>query len=207
MANLLHIDSSPLGEASVSRTLSREFVQNWKAANPGGKIVTRDLSAETLPSVTASWLAANYTPENARTSGQKELLSISEALIAELLAADVLVLGVPMHNFGIPAVLKLWIDQIGRAGKTFSITENGPVGLVTGKKAHVFVASGGVYDPGSPTAGLNFVEPYLRAVLGFIGITDIRFLWAGGTAGLMRGQIDRDTLLAPHLTAIRAQFR
>jgi FMN-dependent NADH-azoreductase len=206
MANLLHIDSSPLGEASVSRALSGEFVQNWKAANPGAKIVTRDLTAGSLPTVSASWLAANFTPEDARTREQKELLSISETLVAELLAADILVLGVPMHNFLIPAALKLWIDQIVRAGKTFNYTENGIVGLVTGKKAHVFVASGGVYDPGSPTAGLNFVEPYLRAILGFIGITDIRFVWAGGTAGLMRGQINRDTFLAPHLTAIRAQF-
>ncbi|HEX4202142.1 MAG TPA: FMN-dependent NADH-azoreductase [Chthoniobacterales bacterium] len=207
MANLLHIDSSPLGEASVSRALSGEFVQNWKAANPGGKIVTLDISAQSLPSVTAPWLAANFTPEEARTKEQKELLSVSETLVAELLAADVLVLGVPMHNFSIPAALKLWIDQIVRAGKTFNFTENGYVGLVTGKEVHVFVASGGVYDPGSPAAGLNFVEPYLRAILGFIGITDIRFLWAGGTAGIMRGQIDRNTLLAPHLTAIRAQFR
>jgi FMN-dependent NADH-azoreductase len=207
MANLLHIDSSPLGEASVSRALSGEFVQNWKAANPGGKIVTLDISAQSLPSVTAPWLAANFTPEEARTKEQKELLSVSETLVAELLAADVLVLGVPMHNFSIPAALKLWIDQIVRAGKTFNFTENGYVGLVTGKEVHVFVASGGVYDAGSPAAGLNFVEPYLRAILGFIGITDIRFLWAGGTAGIMRGQIDRNTLLAPHLTAIRAQFR
>jgi len=166
MANLLHIDSSPLGEASVSRALSREFVQNWKTANPGGKIVTRDLNAENLPSMTASWLAANFTPESARTNEQKELLSISEALIAELLAADVLVLGVPMHNFGIPAVLKLWIDQIGRAGKTFSITKNGPVGLVTGKKAHVFVASGGVYDLGSPDSRLEFCGALLAGRIG-----------------------------------------
>jgi FMN-dependent NADH-azoreductase len=207
MANLLHIDSSPLGEASVSRALSGEFVQNWKEANPDGKIVTRDICAQSLPSVTASWLAANFTPEEARTKEQKELLSVSEALVAELLAAHILVLGVPMHNFSIPAALKLWIDQIVRGGKTFNFTENGYVGLVTGKEVRVFVASGGVYDPGSPAAGMNFVEPYLRTILGFIGITDIRFLWAGGTAGIMRGQIDRNTLLAPHLTAIRAEFR
>ena len=169
--------------------------------------MTRDLSAENLPSVTADWLAANFTPEDARTKEQKELLSVSEALIAELLSADILVLGVPMHNFSIPAALKLWIDQIVRGGKTFNYTENGLVGLVTGKEAHVFVASGGVYDPGSPAAGMNFVEPYLRTILGFIGITDIRFLWAGGASGIMRGQIDRDTFLAPHLTAIRADFR
>ena len=122
MANLLHIDSSPLGEASVSRALSREFVQNWKAANPGAKIVTRDLNAESLPPVTASWLAANYTPENVRTAAQKELLSISEALIAELLSADVLVLGVPMHNFGIPAALKLWIDQKASTGTSLTLS-------------------------------------------------------------------------------------
>lgn len=207
MPVLLHLDSSPLGDASISRTLSQEFVQDWKAANPSGKVVTRDLAAEKLPPVTGAWLAANFTPEDSRTPAQKELLSKSEELIDELHSADVVVFGVPMHNFSIPAVLKLWIDQIVRAGKTFNYTENGFVGLVKDKKAHVFVASGGVYEAGTPAAGFNFVEPYLSTILGFIGLTDVSFLWAGGTAGVMRGLIDRETLLKPHLAAIRAQFQ
>jgi FMN-dependent NADH-azoreductase len=107
MPNLLHIDSSPLGDASISRALSRAFVEDWKAANPSGKIVTRDLVTESLSPVTAAWLAANFTPEDSRTSAQKDLLRISDELIAELHSADVLVFGVPMHNFSIPAVLKL----------------------------------------------------------------------------------------------------
>jgi FMN-dependent NADH-azoreductase len=207
MPTLLHLDSSPLGDASISRALSREFVQDWKAANPNGKIVARDLTIESLPPVTGAWLAAAFTPEHAHTPEHKDLLRTSEELIAELLAADVLVFGVPMHNFSIPAVLKLWIDQIVRGGKTFNITDDGYVGLVKNKEAHVFVASGGVYDPGTPAAGFNFVEPYLRAILGFIGVTDVKFLWAGGTSGVMRGKIDRETLLKPHLAAIRAEFQ
>ena len=207
MPNLLQLDSSPLGDASISRALSRQFVQDWKAANPSGKIVTRDLTTESLPPVTAAWLAANFTPEDSRTSAQKHLLRTSDELIAELHWGDVLVFGVPMHNFSIPAVLKLWIDQIVRRGKTFDYTENGLVGLLTNKEAHVLVASGGVYEAGTPAAGLNFVEPYLRAIFKFVGITDVRFLWAGGTAGIMRGQMDRETLLQPHMAAIRAHFK
>ena len=207
MPTLLHLDSSPLGDASFSRALSREFVLDWKAANPGGKIVTRDLTTENLPPVTGAWLAANFTPDDARTPEHNELLSKSEELINELHSADVLAFGVPMHNFGIPAVLKQWIDQIVRGGRTFNYTENGFVGLVKDKQAHVFVASGGVYEAGTPTAGFNFVEPYLRTIFGFIGITDVKFVWAGGTAGVMRGLIDRETLLKPHLAAIRAEFQ
>lgn len=102
MATLLHIDSSPLGEASISRHLSKEFVENWKKANPEGKVITRDLTATALQPVNGAWVGAVYTPEDARTAAQREILSTSDTLIAELEAADEYVIGVPMHNFGVP---------------------------------------------------------------------------------------------------------
>ncbi|HZD47257.1 MAG TPA: NAD(P)H-dependent oxidoreductase [Silvibacterium sp.] len=207
MPTLLHIDSSPLGDASVSRQLSREFVQNWKEANPNGKIITRDLTTTSLSPVTAEWVGAAYTPEDTRTPGQRELLALSDTLIAELQSADEYVLGVPMHNFGIPSVLKLWIDQIARAGKTFSYASGAPEGLLKGKKATFLIASGGVYDPATVMASFNFVEPYLRTVFGFLGVTETSFINAGGAAALNYGKIDRQTFLQPHLESIRAQFQ
>src|ERR1700756_2697665 len=142
MATLLHIDSSPLGDASISRQLTNEFVQNWKKANPDGKVITRDLSKTILKPVTAEWVGAAYTPEDARQAGQRELLSVSDALIAELEAADEYVFGVPMHNFSVPSVLKLWIDLVARVNKTFSYASGSPEGLLKGKKATFLIASG-----------------------------------------------------------------
>lgn len=108
-----------------------------------------------------------------------------------------------MHNFSIPSTLKLWIDQIARAGRTFSYGENGPQGLLTGKKATILIASGGNYQLGTPMGGLNFVEPYLKAVFGFLGITDIQFVSAGGAAQLMSGKVDRADFLKPTLDSVR----
>lgn len=207
MATLLHIDSSPLGEASISRHLSKEFVENWKKANPDGKVITRDLTATTLQPVNGAWVGAVYTPEDARTAAQRELLSTSNTLIAELEAADEYVIGVPMHNFGIPSVLKLWIDQVARVGKTFTYASGAPEGLLKGKKATFLVASGGVYDPATVMASFNFVEPYLRTVFGFVGVTDTKFMNAGGAAALNYGKVDRQTFLQPHVESIRAQFQ
>jgi FMN-dependent NADH-azoreductase len=207
MPTLLHIDSSPLGDASVSRQLTKEFVQNWKEANPNGRIITRDLNSTSLKPVTAEWVGAAYTPEDARTPAQRELLAPSDILVAELQAADEYVFGVPMHNFGIPSVLKLWIDLVARVGKTFSYASGGPEGLLKGKKATFLVASGGNYDADTAMASFNFVEPYLRTVFGFLGVTDIRFITAGGAAALNYGKIDRQTFLKPHVESIRAQFQ
>ena len=109
-----------------------------------------------------------------------------------------------MHNFSIPSVLKLWIDQVVRSGRTFAYGADGPKGLLSGKKATVLVATGGVYDAGSPYAALNFIDPYLRTILGFIGITDVKFVTAGGTAQLMSGTVDRGQFLQPHLEQIRS---
>jgi len=203
MPTLLHIDSSPLYGRSISRQLTGAFVAQWKSSHPDGTVVDRDLNAMTISPITAEWVGAAYTPEEARTSQQKALLALSDTLIAEMEQADEYVFGVPMHNFGVPSVLKLWIDQIARAGKTFSYTGGVPKGLLNGKKATFIIATGGSYDPQTQMASFNFVEPYLRSVFGFLGVTDATFLTAGGTAALNYGQ-DRDSFLAPHLQAVQA---
>lgn len=203
---LLHLDSSPLAETSISRHLSAEFVRNWKLANTNGVVINRDTTTTAIPPVTAAWVRAAYTPEAALTPDQRELLSLSDSLIAELFAADEFVLGVPMHNFSIPSMLKLWIDQIARVNKTFSYATGRPVGLLTGKRATILVASGGSYDAGTAMASYNHVEPYLRTVLGFLGVTDVMVISAGGAAALKYGA-DRAEFLAPHVAAVQAQFQ
>jgi FMN-dependent NADH-azoreductase len=202
MPTLLHIDSSPLYGRSVSRELTGAFVAQWKSSHPDGTVIERDLNSTSIPPVTADWVGAVYSPEQARTPQQKELLSLSDSLIAELEQADEYVFGVPMHNFGVPAVLKLWIDQISRVGRTFSYAGGTPKGLLVGKKATFIIATGGMYDAQTQMASFNFVEPYLRSVFGFLGVTDATFLTAGGTAVLNQGH-DRNAFLAPHLQAVQ----
>ena len=202
MSTLLHIDSSPLYGRSVSRQLTEAFVNQWKSSHPDGTVVDRDLNATSISPISAEWVGAAYTPQEARTAQQKELLAFSDALLAELEQADEYVFGVPMHNFGVPSVLKLWIDQIARVGRTFSYADGAPKGLLTGKKATFIIATGGVYDAQTQMASFNFVEPYLRSVFGFLGVTDATFLTAGGTAALNYGQ-DRNAFLAPHLEVVQ----
>ena len=202
MSTLLHIDSSPLYGRSVSRELTAAFVTQWKASHPDGRVIDRDLNATAIPPVNAEWVGAAYTPEATRTPQQRKLLSLSDSLLAELEQADEYVFGVPMHNFGVPSVLKLWIDQISRVGKTFSYADGRPKGLIVGKKATFIIATGGMYDPQTQMASFNFVEPYLRSVFGFLGVTDVTFFTAGGTAALNHG-LDRDSFLAPHLQAVQ----
>jgi FMN-dependent NADH-azoreductase len=202
MTTLLHIDSSPLYGQSVSRQLTAAFVSHWKSSHPAGTVVERDLSAMAIAPISAEWVASVFTPEDARTPQQAALLSLSDALIAELEAADEYVVGVPMHNFGAPSVLKLWIDQITRVGKTFSYADGTPKGLLVGKKATFIIATGGVYDAQTQMASFNFVEPYLRSLFGFLGVTDATFLTAGGTMALNHGQ-DRTAFLAPHLEVVQ----
>ena len=206
MPTLLQIDSSPLGESSVSRRLTREFADNWKVAHPDGEVITRDLTATEILPIGAAWVGASYTPADARTAEQKVTLALSDELISELEEADEYVIGVPMHNFSIPSTLRLWIDQVVRAGRTFSYAGGTPEGLLKGKKATVLVASGGVYDQGTAMASFNFVEPYLRTLLAFIGVKETSFINAGGTAVLNYGKVDRQEFLAPHLQSIRSQF-
>jgi FMN-dependent NADH-azoreductase len=203
MPTLLHLDSSP-STSSISRELTREFAQTWKAAHPGGKVVYRDLAANPFSPVDAPWINAVYTPPSARTSEQAEMLALSDQLIGELERAEEYVFGVAMHNFSIPAVLKLWIDQIVRSGRTFSYGEQGPTGLLRGKKATVLVASGGVYESGTPAGAMNHIDPYLKTILGFLGVTDVKFVTAGGAAKLRTGAVDRDTFLKPALEQVRS---
>ena len=205
MPTLLHLDSSPLGEASISRHLTSEFVDSWKLANPDGKVITRDLTKSGLVTIDAAWIGAAYTPEASRTAEQRQALALSDELLEELFAADEYVFGVPMHNFSIPGVFKLWIDQIARAGRTFAYVNGAPKGLLTGKKATFLITSGGVYDAGTAMASFNFVEPYLRTVFAFLGVTETTFQNAGGTAALRSGG-SREEFLTPQVAAIRARF-
>jgi len=202
MPTLLHIDSSPLYGRSISRELTGAFVAQWKSSHLDGTVIDRDLYANSIPPIDADWVGAVHTPEEARTPQQTELLSLSDSLLAELEQADEYVIGVPMHNFGPPSVLKLWIDQISRVGKTFTYADGSPKGLLIGKKATFIIATGGIYDAQTQMASLNFVEPYLRSLFGFLGLTDAVFLTAGGTMALNYGQ-DRDAFLAPHLQSVQ----
>src|ERR1700681_3048122 len=204
MRTLLHIDSSPLYGRSVSRELTGAFVAQWKSSHPDGTVIDRDLNRTSIPPINAEWVSAVYTPEEARTPQQKDLLSLSDSLLAELEQADEYVFGVPMHNVGVPSVIKLWIDQIARVGRTFSYAGGTPKGLIIGSKATFIIATGGIYDAQTQMASFNFVEPYLRSVFGFLGVTDATFLTAGGTSVLNQGH-DRNAFLAPHLQAVQTR--
>ncbi len=204
MATLLKIDSSPMGEHSISRKLTAEFAASWQKAHPGGTVISRDLTTTKLPVVNRLWVGAAHTPEDSHSPEQREVLAVSDTLIAELRQADEYVFGVPMHNFSIPSTLKLWIDQVARAGKTFAYGADGPKGLLTGKKVTLLIASGGVYEQGTAMESLNFVTPYLKAVFGFLGITDVKIIAAGGTAQLMGGKVDPKAFLAPSIEKVQS---
>lgn len=181
MSTLLHIDSSARSGGSISRQLTASFAQQWQAKNPGGKVVHRDLAANALPHLSESLLGAYFTPADARSAEQAEVIKQSDALVDELLAADTIVIGVPMYNFAPPSTLKAWIDHVFRAGRTFKYTETGPVGLATGKKAVIILSRGGKYSEG-PMEALDFQGKYLKGALGFIGITDVELVVAEGVS-------------------------
>ena len=207
MSTLLRVDSSPFpSEASFSRRLTSEFAATWRKTEPEGRVIERDLAKTALAPLTPELIAAMYTPEPSRTPEQNALLAISDELIAELQTADEYVFGVSMHNFSIPSSLKLWIDQVARAGKTFSYDGDKPKGLLNGKKATFLVATGGVYEQGTPTAAFNHIEPYLRSVFGFLGVSDVTFINAGGTSRARSG-VDHASILRPAIESIHAQFQ
>ncbi|WP_439521421.1 FMN-dependent NADH-azoreductase [Marivita sp.] len=164
---VLRIDASARLDGSESRALTQRIIDRLAPST----VIHRDL-ASAIPAIDADWLAANWTPEDQRTEAQREKLALSTTLIAELKAADTLVIGTPIYNFAIPATLKAWIDQIARAGQTFQYSETGPKGLLSGKRAIVAIASGGT-QVGSD---IDFASGYLRHVLGFVGITDVQFV-------------------------------
>ncbi len=182
--NVLAINTSAKKDGSISRTLTADLLQALEDRHGDVDVVERDL-ADGLPFIDAAWVEANFTADEDRTERHRQTLAGSDDLVAELEAADMLVIGAPMYNFSIPAVLKAWIDMITRARLTFRYTENGPEGLLTGKKALVVVPSGGV-PVGSP---VDFATPYLKQALSFIGITDVEFI---GARGADRG--DREAL-------------
>ncbi|MEM9581605.1 MAG: NAD(P)H-dependent oxidoreductase [Pseudomonadota bacterium] len=166
---ILNIQASARHEGSVTRDLSGQVLEKLGA----DQVITRDLS-DPLPLLDGVWIGANFTPEAERSAEQKETLALSDSLIAEIKAADTLVIGVPVYNFAPPAALKAWIDQICRAGVTFKYTEHGPKGLLEGKRAIIVLASGGT-PAGSE---MDFASGYLRHILGFIGITDVTLIAA-----------------------------
>ena len=206
MPTLLHIDSSPLYGRSVTRELTHELVSKWRENHASDNVIVRDLTANPPTPVTAEWVGAAYTPAESRSPGQRDMLAPSDKLLAELETADEYVIGVPMHNFGVPSVLKLWIDQICRVNRTFAYEDGKPKGLLLGKRATFLIASGGIYDPGTQMASFNFVEPYLKSVFGFLGVKDTKFLTAGGTKALNQGE-NRASFLAPYIEAVQTHAR
>ena len=182
MANLLFVSSSLFGEASQSGKIAGEFVDRWLNTNPGTKVVKRTLSADSMPHLTLATFTAAATPADKRNAGETENAALADVLISELEAADVVVIAAPMYNLSIPSTLKAWIDHVARAGRTFRYSGSGPEGLLKGKKVFIVTGRGGVYTGDSPAKGFDFQEPYLRAALGFLGLTDITFVHVEGLA-------------------------
>jgi len=175
MPNLLVIQSSASASASVSRQLVEETATRFLAAAPGAQLIRRDLDADPVPHLTSESLAGvRGTPETAEQNAARKL---SDELIGELKAADTIIIGAPMYNFSIPTTLRAWFDYVLRAGETFSYSEAGPKGHLTGKRAIIIASRGGLYSEG-PAKAADFQEPYLRQLLGFIGITDVTFVYA-----------------------------
>lgn len=171
---ILRIDASARREGSTTRQLSDALIDALRDRHGRVSVLTRDLARTPPPLLDADWIAANFTEPQARDAGQRAALAASDELVAELMAADVVVIGVPVYNFSVPAALKAWIDQVARARITFRYTENGPEGLLKGRRAYLVMASGGV-AAGSAT---DFATGYLRHVLGFLGITDVEIIAA-----------------------------
>lgn len=186
---VLHIDSSARTEGSVTRDLSAQIINKLGHT----KVMRRDLAAP-LPLLDGAWVGANFTPADQRSEEQKQLLTLSDALIDELQQADTIVIGTPIYNFSVPSTLKAWIDLVARVGVTFRYEETGPIGLLEGKRAIIAVASGGT-QAGSD---IDFATTYLRHVLGFIGITDVEIVAADALS------VDAEGTLAKAKTQIAA---
>jgi len=181
MKSILLIQSSPRGSDSYSHQAARSIVNEIQARNPGANVVVRNLGENPPPHVGLAFITGMYATPEQRTPEQAKALAVSDALIDELVAADTIVIAVPMHNFAPPSTLKAWIDHIARAGRTFFYGPNGPQGLLKGKHAIVVLASGGVYSNGHMKP-FDFTEPYLRTVLEFLGITDVDVVRVEGVA-------------------------
>ena len=196
MTTILRIESSIKGEGAVSRKLTDRILARLLAASPDATVLTRDLSAG-LPPIDGAWLGAVFTPAEARDAAQQATAAYADELLAEAKAADTIVIALPVYNFGVPAQLKSWIDQLARKGETFTYTDTGPVGLLTGKRAIVAFTSDGT-KLGSE---VDFASGYLRHMLGFFGITDVEFVAAdaivfGPEAALAKAEAEVDALAA-----------
>lgn len=192
MTRLLVVETSPRGENSISRNLTRRYVARWQDAHPEGEVVIRDLMETDLPFVTAPWLHAYFTPSEQHTPEMKEVLSLSDELVAELLAADHVVIATPVYNYNVPAALKAWVDHIVRKGLTLGFDGKG---LLLGKTATVLMASGGVYTEGSPIRDRDIATQYLRLILSVIGFTDVTVIAAGGAKAVDLGEVTREAFL------------
>jgi FMN-dependent NADH-azoreductase len=178
MTHILHIDASPRGDRSVSRSLSKEFVSSWRSVHPDDTVTYRDLGHHPVPLVNEAWIAAAYSAPDQHTPEQAEAITLSNQLVDEFLASDRYIFAVPMYNFGVSAGFKAYIDQIVRFGRTFTINEQGYQGLVPNKKALFILSQGGSYAEGSPAHSYDLQTPYLKLIFGFIGITDLEFIYA-----------------------------
>lgn len=199
MAHILHIDASPRGESSHSRTLSQEFMNHWKAANPSDAITYRDLGRNPVPHVDEAWIGGAFMPSTMHTPEMAQAVKISDDLVDEFLAADRYVFGVPMYNLNVPSTFKAYIDQIVRVGRTFAVDANGYKGLVEGKKMLFITARGSDFRP-EFMAPFDFQEPYVRAIFGFMGVTDVQFIHANA---LNQGDEIRDQVLGEAQLAIK----
>jgi FMN-dependent NADH-azoreductase len=203
MPTLLYLSISPRGDYSISRQLGNAAVEAWKVRNPEGRVIERDLARTPLTFVDFDWIAGAFSPPEHHNESHKRAIAISDELVAEILAADEIIIATPMYNFAVPAALKAWIDHVVRAGKTFRYTAAGPEGLLAGKNKRVvaIIASGGSYKEAGLSA-LDYEIPYLRFIFGFMGITDIQFIQAGGTGAVAQGRVSPEDFLAPYLNEI-----
>jgi len=181
MSQILLVTTSPRGLDSYSNQIAQALIAKLQAATPRATLVTRDFAAAPLPHVGEDYVVGRMLPVEQRTAAQANAVALSDTVIAELLASDTIVIASPMYNFGVPSTLKAWIDHLARAGHTFSYGATGPEGLVKGKKVYLVQARGGVYSEG-PMGGYNFQEPYLKAVLGFLGMTEVETILVEGIA-------------------------
>lgn len=178
MTKLLHLDASPRGPRSISNQLAAEFVATWQKSHPNAVVIHQDIGANPPPVVSLDWVVGSFAPAEFQTEASRAAITVSDRFVNEFLDADLYVFAVPMYNLSVPAQFKAYIDQIVRAGKTFGVSDQGYVPLVHGKKLVITTASGGSFKMDGPAAAYNFHEPYIRAIFGFIGITDITFIYA-----------------------------
>lgn len=205
MPTLLHINVSPRGNYSISRQLGAAAVEAWQKSNPGGRVIERDLAKTPLTFIDVDWIVGAFSPPEHHNQSHKKALALSDQLISEVVEADGIVLATPMYNFAVPAVLKAWVDHVVRAGKTFRYTAEGkPEGLFAGKDKRLLavIASGANYAEGSGLTALDYEVPYLRFIFGFMGITNVRFIQAGGTRNVIQGRISAEEFLSPYLKEI-----